>query len=63
MQGDVEHGGIVVKCLLGAIAMVNVLVGKGGGIRKNGPGSDPKVKIHLVPNPHPVVNSGGAACP
>ena len=43
--------------------MVNVLVGKGGGVRKNGPGSDPKVKIHLVPNPHPVVNSGGAACP
>lgn len=26
MQGDVEHRGVVVECLLGAVAMVNVPV-------------------------------------
>lgn len=31
MQGDVEHRGVIVECLLGAIAMVNVLMGVSAG--------------------------------
>lgn len=34
MQGDVKHGGVIVERLLGAIAMVNVLVGRTASIRK-----------------------------
>ena len=63
MKGDVQHSGVLVEGLLGAVAMVNILGGRGGSIRRNGPGSDPKVKIQLAPNPHPMVNSGGEACP
>lgn len=31
MQGDVEHRGVIVECLLGAVAMVNVLTRISGG--------------------------------
>lgn len=31
MQRDVEHRGVVVECLLGAVAMVNVLMRISGG--------------------------------
>lgn len=49
MQGDVEHGGVIVERLLGAIAMVNVLV---GGVKASGKGPGlPKVKIPLVTPP------------
>lgn len=48
MQGDVEHRRVIVKRLLGSIAVVNVLVGgEGWKHQENGPGSGPKVKIHL----------------
>ena len=31
MQRDVEHRGVIVECLLGAVAMVNVLMRTSGG--------------------------------
>lgn len=60
MQGDVEHGGVVVECLLGAIAVVNVLVGRGGSIREEAQGLTQRSKFCLA-HPDPVVDSGGAA--
>lgn len=57
MQGDVEHRGVIVKRLLGSIAVVNVLVGgRGGSIRKMAPALAQRSK-----STRPVVNPEGTA--
>lgn len=56
MQGDVEHRGVIVKRLLGSIAVVNVLVGRGGSIRKMAQALAQRSK-----STRPVVNPEGAA--
>lgn len=56
MQGDVEHRGVIVKRLLGSIAVVNVLVGRGGSIREKAP-----VLAQRSKSTRPVVNPEGAA--
>lgn len=52
MQGDVEHGGVIVECLLSAIAMVNVLEGRGGSSWQVGQAlTHPNVRIPSTPLP------------
>lgn len=51
MQGDVEYGRVTVERLLGAIAMMNVLVGRGGSIRIKAQALAQRSKFYLFPLP------------
>lgn len=56
MQRDVEHRGVIVECLLGAIAMVNVLMRKRGGASGNSLSSNQSLAWQLFPT-HPTTGS------